>query len=55
VERRPGSKADLVAERKKVRKLKKELHRKERALAEAAVLLTLSKKAEAIWGTDEGD
>jgi len=32
------------------RKLQKELHRKEKALAEAAALLVLSKKAEAIWG-----
>jgi transposase-like protein len=49
----PASKADLAAMRKTNRKLKKELHRKEKALAEAAALLTLSKKAEAIWGTDE--
>ena len=32
--------------------LEKELLRKERALAEAAALLTLSKKAQAIWGVD---
>lgn len=35
--------------------LKKELHRKEKALAEAAALLVLKKKAEAYWGVeDEG-
>ena len=34
-------------------KLEKELARKEKALAEAAALLVLRKKADAIWGTDE--
>ena len=33
----------------------KELARKEKALAEAAALLVLRKKADAIWGTDEED
>lgn len=33
--------------------LKKELHRKEKALAETAALLVLKKKAHEIWGTDE--
>lgn len=47
------SPAMLAAERKKTRALEKELRRKERALAEAAALLTLSEKAQAIWGTDE--
>lgn len=51
----PASKADLAAERKKSRVLEKELRRKEKALAEAAALLTLSKKAQAIWGTSEED
>src|SRR3546814_1423290 len=45
--------AQLTAERKTSRKLAKELLRKERALAEAAALLTLSKKAQAIWGDGE--
>lgn len=48
------SAAELAAERKKSRQLEKELQRKEKALAEAAALLTLSKKARAIWGSDEG-
>lgn len=47
------SPAMLAAERKKTRALEKELHRKDKALAEVAALLTLSKKAQAIWGTDE--
>jgi len=50
-----STKADLAAERKRSRALEKELHRKEKALAEAAALLTLSKKAQAIWGTNEDD
>ncbi|WP_252606605.1 hypothetical protein [Alcaligenes faecalis] len=51
----PADKTQLVAERKKSRKLEKELLRKERALGEAAALLTLSKKAQAIWGDGEDE
>jgi len=40
-----NEKAELVALRKENRSLKKELARKEKALAEAAVLITLKKKA----------
>lgn len=35
--------------------LKKELNRKDRALAETAALLVLQKKVDAIWGNDEGN
>lgn len=49
----PANHAELAAVRKQHRQLEKELYRKEKALAEAAALLTLSKKARAIWGTDE--
>src|SRR5690625_3746139 len=49
----PASEADLRGERQRRRRLEKELKRKERALAETAALLALSKKAEAIWGIDE--
>jgi len=45
----------LQAERKKSRRLQKELKRKEKALAEAAALLVLQKKAQAIWGDDGED
>ena len=44
---------ELRAEHKEKEKLEKELARKEKALAEAAALLVLRKKADAIWGTDE--
>lgn len=49
------SKQALAKERKKVRQLERELRRKEKALAETAALLTLSKKAQAIWGNNEDD
>jgi len=55
LEAAPATKAELAAERKKNRALEKELRRKEKALAEAAALLTLSKKAQAIRGTNEND
>ena len=51
----PVSKAAVAAERKKVKQLERELRRKEKALAETAALLTLSKKARAIWGVNEDD
>ena len=41
--------------REENKSLKKELRRKEKALAEAAALLVLKKKAEGMWGTDEDD
>jgi transposase len=40
-------------EDKRVRELERELRRKERALAEAAALLVLQKKARAIWGDED--
>ena len=48
----PASRSDMARERKRVSRLQKELERKEKALAEAAALLVLSKKAQAIWGVD---
>jgi len=44
---------ELQKERRKNRKLEKELRRKEKALAEAAALLILQKKAQAIRGGSE--
>jgi len=40
-------------ERKRIQELERELRRKDKALAEAAALLVLRKKAVAIWGEDE--
>ncbi len=50
-----ADKADLADERRKSRQLERELLRKERALAETAALLALSKKARAIWGDGKDD
>ena len=41
--------------KRRIRELERELHRKEKALAETAALLTLSKKARAIWGDNEDE
>ena len=41
--------------RQEIKNLKRELNRKEKALCEAAALLVLSKKCQAIWGEQEED
>ena len=40
-------------DKRRIQKLEKALHRKDKALAEAAALLVLSKKAAAIWPAQE--
>jgi transposase len=45
----------LQADSRKVRELERELRRKEKALAEAAALLVLKKKAQEIWGDEDDD
>lgn len=40
---------------KKIKELEREVRRKDKALAEAAALLILKKKAEAIWGAMDDD
>lgn len=45
----------LAQEKKRSKKLEKELLRKEKALAETAALLVLRKKLNAIWGENEDD
>jgi transposase len=42
-------------EKLKIRKLERELHRKDKALAEAAALLVLKKKVQEIWGDEDDD
>lgn len=51
----PAERSEPKADRRRVRELERELRRKDRALAEAAALLVLSKKVEAIYrrGADE--
>lgn len=46
---------ELKEEKVRAKKLEKELREKEKALAEAAALLLLRKKALAIWGDLEGE
>ena len=41
--------------KKEKKELERELRRKEKALAEVAALLTLKKKADAIWGEREAE
>ena len=52
-ERARAQMSELAKEKAKVKALSAELQRKEKALAEAAALLVLRKKADAIWGEDE--
>jgi transposase len=40
---------------RRVRELEKQLRRKDKALAEAAALLVLQKKVQAIWGDEDDD
>ncbi len=44
---------ELRQKSQELKKLEKELNRKDKALAEAAALLVLRKKADAIWGDGE--
>lgn len=44
---------ELAALREENKRLKQELNRKEKALAETAALLVLKKKASSLWGEDE--
>jgi transposase len=45
----------LKEEKKRAKSLEKDLRKKEKALAEAAALLLLRKKAQAIWGDQEDE
>jgi len=47
--------AELKALRGEVKRLRSELNRKDKALAEASALLILKKKADLIWGDPEDD
>jgi transposase-like protein len=48
-------KRQSMADRKKIKKLQAEIRRKDRALAEAAALLVLSKKLDALYGIDQDE
>ncbi len=47
--------SEIAKQKAKVRQLESQLRRKDKALAEAAALLVLRKKADAIWGDNEDD
>jgi hypothetical protein len=49
----PRLKHAAQADKRRIQELERELRRKDKALAEAAALLVLRKKADAIWGKDE--
>lgn len=59
IESQPDMRKSLSDERKKdklqIKKLERELNRKDKALAETAALLVLTKKAREIWGVPEDD
>jgi len=42
-------------DQREIKRLQQELRRKDKALAEAAALLLVSKKIQAYWGEGEGD
>ena len=42
-------------DKRRLKKLERELARKDKALAEAAALLVLQKKVQAIWGDEDDD
>ena len=54
-ERSRSEREQSKAARKRIRELERERKRDKAALAEAAALLVLRKKAEAIWGKGEDD
>lgn len=51
----PELKQEISSDKKQIKKLEKELRYKEKALAETAALLVLSKKLEAMWTEKEED
>ena len=50
-----GGARTRTREQKRIRELERELQRKDKALAEAAALLVLSKKVQALWGDEDDD
>jgi transposase-like protein len=49
------ARAELQQQAKTIKKLQSELNRKDKALAEAAALLVLGKKVQALWGKNEDE
>ena len=51
----PPTRIERSQDKRKIKELEKELHRKDRALAETTALLVLKKKADLIWGNGENE
>ena len=51
----PSRRRRPAAETKRIKELERELRRKDKALAEAAALLVLRKKVQALWGDGDDD
>jgi transposase len=47
------ARSERAEDRRKIKELERNLHRKDRALAETTALLVLKKKADLIWGIEE--
>ena len=54
-QKKPDNQSELNALREENKQLKQDLRRKEKALAEAAALLILKKKADLLWGDLEDE
>lgn len=52
---RPRKDPELVAAQEENKRLKRDLRRKEKALAEQTALVILQKKAQILWGKEEDD
>lgn len=50
-----ATRTERAQDKKKIKELERELHRKDRALAETTALLVLKKKADMIWGSGENE
>jgi len=48
-----ANRSEWAQDKKKIKELERDLHRKDRALAETTALLVLKKKADLIWGSGE--
>ena len=50
-----NQRTDRNLDKRKIKELEKELHRKDRALAETTALLVVKKKADLIWGSGQNE
>ena len=55
VSRSPSERAEMSELKAENKELKRDLYRKDRALAETTALLVLKKKEDLIWGTEENE